>query len=146
MDRARCVRSAEKPERIDGTFIACLNFLRASNFATLCRQRRLRYEIGMTVKETAKKQIRVGDGPPGPGRPKGVPNKTTAAAKQVIAEAAERLGGVGRLVEWAKEHPDNEKAFWASIYPKLIPLDVNANVTKTPSFTVHDFVMKPEAR
>lgn len=61
----------------------------------------------------------------GPGRPKGVPNKTTAAAKDAIAAAAEKLGGVERLVEWAKEDPLNERAFWSSIYPKLLPLQVS---------------------
>lgn len=61
----------------------------------------------------------------GPGRPKGSPNKTTAAAKSVIEEAAERLGGADRLLNWAKEAPENERAFWATIYPKLLPLQVN---------------------
>jgi hypothetical protein len=60
----------------------------------------------------------------GRGRPKGVPNKVTAAAKSVIAEAAEKLGGVQRLVDWAKEDPENESKFWATIYPKLIPVQV----------------------
>ncbi len=58
----------------------------------------------------------------GAGRPKGSPNKLAKAAKDAIAEAAEKLGGVDRLVEWAKEAPENEKAFWATIYPKLIPV------------------------
>jgi len=60
----------------------------------------------------------------GKGRKKGVPNKVTAAAKSVIAEAAEKLGGVERLVAWAKEDPENEGKFWSSIYPKLIPVQV----------------------
>jgi hypothetical protein len=60
----------------------------------------------------------------GRGRPKGVPNKVTAAAKSVIAEAAEKLGGVQRLVDWVKEDPENESKFWATIYPKLIPVQV----------------------
>lgn len=67
-------------------------------------------------------------GKPGPGRPKGSPNKVAKAAKEVIAEAAERLGGVDRVVVWAKEDPKNESAFWSTIYPKLLPLQVNANV------------------
>jgi hypothetical protein len=60
----------------------------------------------------------------GAGRPKGSPNKVTKAAKEAIAEAAEKLGGVNRLVAWAKEDPLNERAFWATVYPKLIPLQL----------------------
>ncbi|MXO72880.1 hypothetical protein [Alteraurantiacibacter buctensis] len=63
-------------------------------------------------------------GKPGPGRPKGSQNKTTKAAKEAIAEAAEQLGGTNRLVAWAKEDAKNEHAFWSSIYPKLLPLQV----------------------
>jgi hypothetical protein len=60
----------------------------------------------------------------GPGRPKGSQNKVGKAAKEVIAAAAEGLGGLDRLVEWAKSAPENERAFWATIYPKLLPLQV----------------------
>lgn len=67
-------------------------------------------------------------GPPagnrGKGRPKGSVNKTTALAKEAIAAAAEKLGGADRLVEWAQEAPENERAFWTTIYPKLIPVQV----------------------
>jgi hypothetical protein len=58
----------------------------------------------------------------GKGRAKGVPNKTTTAAKEAIALAAEGLGGTNRLIAWAQEDPLNERAFWSSIYPKLIPV------------------------
>ena len=68
-------------------------------------------------------------GKSGPGRPKGSVNKVGAAAKDVIAKAAEELGGVERLVAWAQEDPANERAFWATIYPKLIPLQVSAETT-----------------
>lgn len=60
----------------------------------------------------------------GMGRPKGTLNKTTRAAKDAIAEAAEALGGASRLVAWAKEDPANERVFWGTIYPKLLPLQV----------------------
>lgn len=66
-------------------------------------------------------------GKAGPGRPKGVPNKTTVIAKDAIAKAAEALGGVDRLVAWAKEDPSNEKLFWGTIYPKLLPLQVGGD-------------------
>lgn len=60
----------------------------------------------------------------GRGRPKGSPNKLAKAAKDAIAEAAEALGGAARLAAWAKEAPENEKAFWATIYPKLLPVQL----------------------
>jgi len=61
----------------------------------------------------------------GRGRPKGVKNKTTQAAKDAIALAAEELGGAERLVAWARESEKNEYAFWSTIYPKLLPLQVS---------------------
>ena len=60
----------------------------------------------------------------GKGRPAGSLNKTTRAAKEAIAFAAEGLGGAERMVAWAQEDPKNEAAFWTSIYPKLLPLTV----------------------
>lgn len=63
----------------------------------------------------------------GPGRPKGAQNKTTRAVKDAIAYAAEGLGGADRLIDWAKEDPANEKAFWTQIYPKLIPVTLSGD-------------------
>ena len=59
-----------------------------------------------------------------PGKPKGAVSKTTRTAKEAIALAAEGLGGAERLIVWAKADPLNERAFWSSIYPKLLPLQV----------------------
>lgn len=73
-------------------------------------------------KKTSEKPLFGGKA--GPGRPKGVPNKTTVIAKDAIAKAAEALGGVDRLVAWAQEDPSNEKVFWGTIYPKLLPLQI----------------------
>ena len=64
----------------------------------------------------------------GPGRPKGSPNKINKAAKDAIADAAEALGGSARLVDWVKEDPANEKAFWTTIYPKLVPVTLGGDV------------------
>ena len=58
------------------------------------------------------------------GRQKGTLNKTTQMAKEAIALAADDLGGAQRLVAWAKEDPQNERAFWTQIYPKLLPVQV----------------------
>lgn len=61
------------------------------------------------------------------GRQKGTTNKINAAAKDAIAIAANKLGGHGRLVAWAKEDPLNERAFWTTIYPKLIPIQLSGD-------------------
>lgn len=58
------------------------------------------------------------------GRVKGTPNKLTRTALEAISFAAEELGGGERLVEWVKESKDNEKVFWGSVYPKLLPLQL----------------------
>lgn len=73
------------------------------------------------LKDSAKRK------PPaaGMGRPKGALNKTTQSAKDAIAHAAAELGGAARLVDWVKEDPSNERVFWGTIYPKLLPLQVN---------------------
>lgn len=65
-----------------------------------------------------------GERRPGQGRPKGAVSKTTQSAKEAIALAADKLGGAERMVEWAKEDQANERVFWGTIYPKLIPVQV----------------------
>jgi len=54
------------------------------------------------------------------GKLKGTLNKTTRAAKEAIAAAADELGGTERLVAWVREDPANERLFWGSIYTKLL--------------------------
>ncbi|MCZ2249259.1 MAG: hypothetical protein LC111_10925 [Bacteroidia bacterium] len=58
------------------------------------------------------------------GRQKGTPNKVTKAAKDAIAEVAERLGGPDRMLAWAQEDPVNERIFWQTIYTKILPLQL----------------------
>jgi hypothetical protein len=69
-------------------------------------------------------KLGVNRGNAGKGRPKGSLNKTTAAAKDVISQAAAELGGKDRLIAWAREDAQNERVFWGTIFPKLLPLQV----------------------
>jgi hypothetical protein len=62
-----------------------------------------------------------------PGKPKGALSKTTKTAKEAIAAAADALGGSDRLVSWVREDPANERVFWGTIYPKLLPLQVSSD-------------------
>jgi hypothetical protein len=80
----------------------------------------------MQVKETLKNP-RPGDGTPGPGRPKGVPNKTTALLKDAILMAAETAGGgepdglVNYLVAQAKQNPGP----FMTLLGKVLPMQVS---------------------
>ena len=74
-----------------------------------------------------ERKVGVNAGNRGKGRVKGVPYKTTALARDVIQEAVNGLGGGQRLLAWAQSDPDNEKAFWVSIFPKLLPVQVSGD-------------------
>ena len=58
------------------------------------------------------------------GRKPGVPNLATRAVREMISAAAAGLGGTARLIEWAKESELNERLFWTTIWPRLLPLQV----------------------
>lgn len=64
----------------------------------------------------------IGKGTPGPGRPKGVPNKVTASVKAAFLEAFERRGGADALLRWAGSSPAAEAAFYG-LASKLIPTE-----------------------
>lgn len=72
-------------------------------------------------KETEKKPRRVGDGTPGPGRKKGVPNKTTTALKEMILKALDEAGGIQYLLVQAHSNP----TAFMTLVGKVLPLDVN---------------------
>ena len=74
-------------------------------------------------KVTPENEKRIGEGKPGPGRPKGVPNKLTSNAKQLLQAAFEDLGGVERMVKWANEDSKNLGDFYR-IWARIIPADV----------------------
>jgi hypothetical protein len=68
------------------------------------------------------------------GRPKGALNKTTLAAKEIIAAVADRLGGADGLYQWANKSPRNKEIFWSSIYPRLIPVQTEAPDSRSFNF------------
>lgn len=72
----------------------------------------------MAVKETAGNAI--GKGKAGPGRPKGIPNKTTTALKEMILAALDNNGGVEYLSEQARENPTS----FLTLIGKVLPLTI----------------------
>jgi hypothetical protein len=75
----------------------------------------------MAVSKTSENLI--GKGKPGPGRPKGLPNKTTQALKDMILTAldgAHPEGGVGYL----KQQANNNPTAFLSLVGKVLPMTV----------------------
>ena len=50
------------------------------------------------------------------------------AVKEALALAARGLNGVPALVKWARRSDDNQRVFWSILYPKLLPVEVAAEV------------------
>lgn len=84
--------------------------------------------------EAVKESLKIGEGKPGPGRPKGVPNKTTALLKDAILLAAQRAGGDGEdgianyLEVQARENPGPFMALLGKVLPMTVSGDPNAPV------------------
>lgn len=76
-------------------------------------------------KKTKKKPPRVGDGTPGPGRPKGSQNKVTATVKMMVLGALDKLGGQKWLVKQAKDHPQAFMQMLRQVMPTQVVGDVN---------------------
>lgn len=77
---------------------------------------------GDGVKETPKK--RIGAGAPGPGRPKGLPNKTTALLKDAILKAAEGAGGPDGIVGYLQVQAAANPGPFLSLLGKVLPMQV----------------------
>jgi len=69
------------------------------------------------------KKPKVGDGTPGPGRPKGMPNKNTAAIKDMILAALDKAGGVDYLAAQAEENPGP----FMTLVGKVLPMQVQGD-------------------
>ena len=84
----------------------------------------------MSEKQTAENAI--GKGKPGPGRPKGVPNKTTQLLKDAILSAAAAAGGddgmVGYLTTQARDNPQSFLPLLGKVLPMQLVGDVDAPI------------------
>lgn len=73
------------------------------------------------------------------GRQKGTPNKISGAIKDMVLEALSNKGGVEYLEKQADENP----VAFMGLLGKIMPTQVDANITSVPAFTVHDFIVPP---
>ena len=80
---------------------------------------------GKTGAEAPKR--RVGDGTPGPGRPKGSVPKKVATIRDAVMQAFDEVGGPAYLVRLA-QGTQSDRAAFTSLVAKVLPTQINANV------------------
>jgi hypothetical protein len=76
---------------------------------------------------SVKKTAEIGKGLAGPGRPKGLPNKTTALLKDAILKAAEQAGnkvGNDGLVSYLEVQAIENPGPFLSLLGKVLPMQV----------------------
>jgi hypothetical protein len=67
---------------------------------------------------------KIGKGKAGPGRPKGMPNKTTALLKDAILQAAEGAGGKGGMVAYLTTQAAANPGPFLALLGKVLPMQV----------------------
>lgn len=85
----------------------------------------------MTEKKQSQKK---GPAKPGPGRPKGVPNRTTTLLKDALLLAAENAGnkmGNNGLVSYLETQAELNPAPFMSLLGKVLPMQVIADMNVT---------------
>ena len=78
-----------------------------------------------------KKSLKIGQGKPGPGRPKGKLNKTTALLKDAILQAAQDAGGEEGMSGYLKEQAEKNPNAFMGLLGKVLPMQV-AGDTENP--------------
>lgn len=73
--------------------------------------------------DPVKKTAKIGEGKPGPGRPKGLQNKTTTALKEAILKAAENAGQ-GDVVNYLTQQATLNPTAFMSLLGKVLPMTV----------------------
>lgn len=66
----------------------------------------------------------IGKGTPGPGRPKGSANKTTALLKDAILKAAENAGGADGMVGYLTAQATANPQAFLPLLGKVLPMQV----------------------
>jgi hypothetical protein len=73
-----------------------------------------------------KQTLEIGKGKPGPGRPKGLPNKTTQLLKDAILKAATDAGNGDMAAYLEKQAKENPGPF-LSLLGKVLPMQLTGN-------------------
>ena len=79
--------------------------------------------------EGVKQTKRIGQGKPGPGRPRGTANKVTKEVREMVVAALDRLGGVAFLVK--DEEEQKTRAACLNLVGKTLPIKAEVRVNSS---------------
>lgn len=68
-----------------------------------------------------KETLKIGAGKPGPGRPKGIPNRSTTLLKDAILRAAEEAGGEEGVVGYLRLQAIENPGPFMTLLGKVLP-------------------------
>ena len=79
--------------------------------------------------------LRAAPGSPASARP-------APSACDAVALAFEAVGGVAALAEWVEASDDNRKVFYATIFPKILALDVAGDCEPEPIHEIRRTIVR----
>ena len=63
-----------------------------------------------------------------PGRPHGIPNRTTVSVKAALEAAFTGLGGVPALISWGQQEPGEFYRLWSKLLPRNVTIEGGAQL------------------
>ena len=93
----------------------------------------------MTANKKTQKNGVIGRGLPGPGRPKGKPNKLTHDVKEMVLTALNEAGGA----EYLRKQADKNPGAFLVLVGKLLPKQITGEDGAPLSLCTPQFVINP---
>ena len=82
------------------------------------------------------------NGPPGQAPGSAPSTRAAPIPREAIASAFDEIGGVSALAEWVMASDDNRKVFYATIFPKILALDVAGDCEPEPIHEIRRTIVR----
>jgi hypothetical protein len=80
------------------------------------------------MSQPARKSVGIPFAAGNPGRPHGIPNRTTVSVKAALEAAFQGLGGVPALIAWGQQEPGEFYRLWGKLLPRNVTIEGGAQL------------------